>query len=442
MKLVLIGTGYVGLVTGACFAEMGNVVTGVDIDEGKINALSQGQIPIYEPGLETMVRSNIKAGRLNFTLDLESAIQDACMIFIAVGTPPREDGSADVRHVLAVAEKLGQLLKHDAVIVDKSTVPVGTADRVRAIIEEGLRARGLKIRLDVVSNPEFLKEGAAVEDFMRPDRIIVGCSEASTRALMEELYAPFMRNHQKLMFMKPRDAELTKYAANALLATKISFINEVALLAERLGADIEQVRLGIGADQRIGYHFIYPGCGYGGSCFPKDVKALVGMAHEQGLEPVLLQAVEQRNALQKQVLFCKLTELLGSDLQQRSVTLWGLAFKPGTDDIREAPASVLIRQLLAAGAQIRAHDPVAVANSRMEFAQAVSEGRLQYFEDPYHALEGSDALVLVTEWKPYRQPDFTQIRSLLRTPILIDGRNQYTPERVRQAGLVYSGIGR
>ena len=277
---------------------------------------------------------------------------------------------------------------------------------------------------------------------MRPDRIIVGCTQTSTRVLMEELYAPFMCNHQKLMFMRPRDAELTKYAANALLATKISFINEVALLAERLGADIEQVRLGIGADQRIGYHFIYPGCGYGGSCFPKDVKALVGMAHEQGLEPVLLEAVEQRNALQKKVLFTKLTDLLGSDLRNRSVTLWGLAFKPGTDDIREAPASTLISQLLASGAKVRAHDPVAMPNSQREFAGAISSGQLQYFDEPYAALEGSDALVLVTEWKPYRQPDFSRIRSLLRTPVLVDGRNQYTPERVRQAGLIYSGIGR
>ncbi len=442
MKLVMVGSGYVGLVTGCCFAEMGNEVVGVDVDAVRVNALRAGECPIYEPGLEAILRSNLEAGRLKFSTNLAEALPGAEVVFIAVGTPPSEDGSADLRYVLDVAEQLGQWLTHSLVVVDKSTVPVGTADRVAACIHAGLQTRGLDFQVDVASNPEFLKEGAAVDDFMRPDRIIVGTESPYTRTVMTELYRPFMRSHEKLMFMRPRDAELTKYAANALLATKISFINEMALLAEALGVDIEQVRLGIGADQRIGYHFIYPGCGYGGSCFPKDVQALIRMGQDQQLQPLLLEAVEERNRRQKSRIFAKLQTHLGENLQTKVIALWGLAFKPGTDDLREAPASQLIAQLLQAGAQIRAHDPVAMAHSQKEWATAVQSGQIHYGADPYQILQGADALVLVTEWKPYRQPDFQRIRALLRTPLVIDGRNQYVPERVRQAGLIYSGIGR
>ncbi len=442
MKLVIVGTGYVGLVTGTCFAEMGNQVICVDVDAAKIGALKSGRVPIYEPGLEPMVQDNLQAGRLSFTLDLQEALIGADMAFIAVGTPPREDGSADLQYVLAVARDVGRLMTGPLVIVDKSTVPVGTADQVRSAIEAELAARQFVGAWDVVSNPEFLKEGAAVEDFMRPDRIVVGTDSLYARALMEELYAPFMRNHNKLLFMRTRDAEMTKYAANAMLATKISFINEMALLAESLEVDIEQVRLGIGADLRIGHHFIYPGCGYGGSCFPKDVQALIRMAHEQSVEPWLLDAVEKRNRAQKNRLFDKVQQFLGDNLSGRTIGLWGLAFKPGTDDIREAPASALIERLLQAGARVQAHDPVAMPNSREEFAEAAASGKIVYCQDPYEAVRGVDALVLVTEWKPYRQPDFERLKSLLRTPVIIDGRNQYAPDKLRQSGFIYSGIGR
>ncbi|NNM51131.1 MAG: UDP-glucose/GDP-mannose dehydrogenase family protein [Pseudomonadales bacterium] len=442
MKLVIVGTGYVGLVTGTCFAEMGNQVICVDVDVAKVSALKSGQVPIYEPGLEPMVQDNLQAGRLSFTMDLQEALIGADMAFIAVGTPPREDGSADLQYVLAVARNLGRMMTGSLVIVDKSTVPVGTADQVRAAIEAELSARQFVGAWDVVSNPEFLKEGAAVDDFMRPDRIVIGTDSPRARALMEDLYAPFMRNHNKLLFMRTRDAEMTKYAANAMLATKISFINEMALLAESLDVDIEQVRLGIGADQRIGHHFIYPGCGYGGSCFPKDVQALIRMAHEQSVEPWLLDAVEKRNHAQKSRLFDKVQQILGGDLSGRTIGIWGLAFKPGTDDIREAPASLLIESLLQAGAQVRAHDPVAMPNSQEEFAEAAASGKISYCQDPYEAVRGVDALVLVTEWKPYRQPDFERLKSLLRTPVIIDGRNQYAPDKLRQAGFIYSGIGR
>ncbi len=441
MKLVVIGTGYVGLVTGTCFAEMGNEVICVDQDADKLERLRQGQMPIYEPGLEPMVLDNVRAGRLSFSGDLAAALPGASMAFIAVGTPSGEDGRADLSQVLAVAAAIARHMQAPLLVVNKSTVPVGTGDRVSEILRAGLQQRGLDLAVEVVSNPEFLKEGAAIEDFMRPDRIIVGTDQARARALMETLYAPFMRNHHKLMFMGRRDAEMSKYAANAMLATKISFINEMALLAESLGADIEQVRQGIGADQRIGYHFIYPGCGYGGSCFPKDVKALIGMAQEAGIEPSLLQAVEARNQAQKERLFAKLEQHLG-DLAQRRIAVWGLAFKPGTDDTREAPATRLLQQLLVAGAQVRAHDPVAMAHSRREFAAACAEGSLTYVEDPYEAAEGADALVLVTEWKPYRQPDFTRLRQRMRTPVIIDGRNQYQPTVLRELGFIYSGIGR
>ncbi len=441
MKLVVIGTGYVGLVTGACFAEMGNEVVCVDKDVAKVSALRQGKIPIYEPGLETMVRDNAQAGRLSFATQLASSLPGASMAFIAVGTPSGADGRADLSQVLAVAAEIGQTMQEALLVVNKSTVPVGTGDQVSAILAEALRRRGLDLPVEVASNPEFLKEGAAIDDFMRPDRIIVGTEQPRARALMETLYAPFMRNHHKLMFMGRRDAELCKYAANAMLATKISFINEMALLAESLGADIEQVRQGIGADQRIGYHFIYPGCGYGGSCFPKDVKAILAMAKDAGLQASVMEAVEARNQAQKDRLFEKLQAVLG-DLSQRRIAVWGLAFKPGTDDIREAPASRLLQQLLHAGAQVFAHDPVAMENSAQEFSAACATGQLSHVDDPYAALVDADALVLVTEWKPYRQPDFLRIRQLLRTPLIIDGRNLYPPASLREQGFIYHGIGR
>lgn len=443
MKIAVIGTGYVGLVTGTCFAEMGNSVTCIDIDARKIAKLYQGQIPIYEPGLEPLVQANVKAGLLHFTTDLGEGIKDAKVIFIAVGTPQGEDGSADLQYVLAAARSVGENLQNYCCIVDKSTVPVGTAELVEKTIGEALSARGVNIEYDVASNPEFLKEGAAVQDFLKPDRIIVGTQSERARNVMRELYQPFMRNHEKLMFMGVREAELTKYVANAMLATKISFINEMSTIAERVGADIEQVRLGIGADQRIGYHFIYPGCGYGGSCFPKDVKALIKVAEEHDVDPLLLNAVEQRNSKQKEVLFEKLHRFFDGDLKGRTIALWGLAFKPGTDDVREASSLTLIRQLLDAGATIQAHDPVAVDATKIALGSVcVNNPGLCFIEDQYQALEGADALVLVTEWKQYRQPDFELIKKRLKTPLIVDGRNQYQPQALRNAGFVYSGIGR
>lgn len=443
MRIAVVGTGYVGLVTGTCFAEMGNHVICVDMDAEKVRSLQNGHIPIYEPGLEELVLKNAHAQRLRFTTSLQDALTSAAVVFIAVGTPQSEDGSADLQFVLAVANQIGSLLERPLVVVDKSTVPVGTADQVHSAIADALHHRGVEIPFDVVSNPEFLKEGAAVDDFMRPDRIIIGTDSAAARALMEELYSPFMRTHNKLMFMGVRDAELTKYAANAMLATKISFINEMACLAEQVGVDIENVRLGLGADQRIGHHFIYPGCGYGGSCFPKDVKALIRTAQDHGLDPVVLQAVERRNAVQKTLLFSKVCQLLGDDLRGRRIAVWGLAFKPGTDDVREAPSLVLIRALLASGVEVYAHDPVAVDNLRKELpVHYESSGQLRFVEVLEETLDDADAMVLVTEWKQYRQPDFEEMRSRMRTPVIVDGRNQYSPERLRRAGFVYSGVGR
>lgn len=442
MKIAVIGTGYVGLVTGACFAEMGNHVTCVDVDEAKVRRLQSGEIPIYEPGLEAVVVANAADGRLAFTSRISEAVRDAAAVFIAVGTPQGEDGSADLKYVLAAADQIGQCLDRYTVVVNKSTVPVGTADKVRAAITAALEKRGAAVEFDVISNPEFLKEGSAVKDFMSPDRVIVGTDSERAREVMRELYRTFMRTNDRLMFMGVRDAELTKYAANAMLATKISFINEIANIAERVGADIEQVRLGIGADQRIGYHFIYPGCGYGGSCFPKDVKALVRIAEENSLEPVLLNAVEERNSRQKEVLFEKLSSFFDGDLKGRTIAIWGLAFKPGTDDMREASSLVLIRKLLAAGASVRAHDPVAIDAARRELGAVDSAEVIFFTEDQYEALEGADALVLVTEWKQYRQPDLEKIKETLNAPIILDGRNQYDPERLRRAGFFYNGIGR
>ena len=443
MDLCVIGTGYVGLVTGACFAEMGNEVWCVDVDAAKIEGLKAGKLPIYEPGLDEIVVRNYREGRLRFTTDLGEAMAECDVLFIAVGTPPLEDGSADLQHVLTVARDIGRRLTRYSVIVDKSTVPVGTAERVRRAIQAELDARGVSIPFDVVSNPEFLKEGAAVEDFMRPDRIIVGTDSEAARERMAELYAPFNRSHQRVIYMGVRDAEMTKYAANAMLATKISFMNEIAALCERYGVDVENVRLGIGSDQRIGYHFIYPGCGYGGSCFPKDVKALIAMAQSAGVEPEVLTAVEERNAKQKRVLEEKIVARFGEDLTGRTFGVWGLAFKPGTDDMREAPSIPLIEGLIGRGATVRAYDPVAMDNARRVFpAQWFDEGRLVFTRHQYDALDGADAMVLVTEWKPFRHPDFGAIKRLLKTPQIFDGRNQYDPQQLERLGFAYVGIGR
>jgi len=443
MKLTVIGTGYVGLVTGACFAEMGNDVACVDIDQGKIDRLKRGVLPIHEPGLDAIVVTNSKAGRLLFTTSLVEAMRDSNVYFIAVGTPPGEDGSADLQYVLAVAREIGRHLTGYAVVVDKSTVPVGTGDKVRSVLQSELDRRGVQISFDVVSNPEFLKEGAAVEDFMRPDRIIVGTDSARARAVMHELYAPFTHNHERTVYMGVREAEMTKYVANAMLATKISFMNEIAGLCERVGVDVESVRLGIGSDSRIGYSFIYPGCGYGGSCFPKDVKALIHTAEKNDFTPRLLLAVEERNERQKHVLFQKISRRFGATLSGFSFGLWGLAFKPGTDDMREASSVVLLHELIGAGARVIAHDPVAMPTARNELPPAwFASGQLRLVEDQYDALKGADAVVLVTEWKSFRHPDLERMRALMKNSVIFDGRNQYDPEVMREAGFEYTAIGR
>ena len=443
MNLAVIGTGYVGLVTGACFAEMGHDVICVDVDTDKINNLKQGILPIYEPGLDTIVKENYQNKRLHFTTSLPEAMEVANIYFIAVGTPPGEDGSADLQYVLAVAHEIGRHLKAYALIVDKSTVPVGTAEKVQAAISAELQKRDLNIDFDVVSNPEFLKEGDAVSDFMRPDRIVVGAANDKAKALMEELYAPFNRNHQRTIFMGVRDAEMTKYAANAMLATKISFMNEIAGLCERTDVDVENVRIGIGSDSRIGYSFIYPGCGYGGSCFPKDVKAIIHMAEQHEFEPFVLNAVEQRNEQQKHRLAEKIKARFGNDLNGLVFGLWGLAFKPGTDDMREAPAKILLHSLINAGAKVQAYDPIAMEVAPRELPQEwFSQQQLTLAEHQYDALKGVDALALVTEWKPFRNPDFAAMKRLMKQAIVFDGRNQYDPHKMRQEGFEYSGIGR
>lgn len=444
MKLTVIGTGYVGLVTGACFAEMGNTVTCVDVDVRKIENLHKGILPIYEPGLEPVVTNNYKQGRLRFTISFDDpAILETNLYFIAVGTPPGEDGSADLRYVLAVARDIGRRITDYSIVVDKSTVPVGTADKVRAAIQDELKKRSLQVPFDVVSNPEFLKEGAAVEDFMRPDRVVIGTDSDKVRAVMHDLYAPFMRNRERIFFMGVREAEMTKYAANAMLATKISFMNEISNLCDRMDVDVESVRQGIGSDSRIGYSFIYPGAGYGGSCFPKDVKALIYMAQENNFDSMVFNAVEARNEAQKHVLFSKLTKRFGADLRNRVFGLWGLAFKPGTDDMREAPAKVLLEELLGAGARVKAYDPVAMPAAQRELpAEWFSSGQLELVSQQYDALSGADALILVTEWKPFRHPDFDRIKKLLKQPVIFDGRNQYDPIHLRAAGFEYTGIGR
>lgn len=439
MRVTIFGTGYVGLVTGTCLAEVGNEVVCVDVDTDKIARLERGEIPIYEPGLEPLVRANHASGHLKFTTDANTAIAHAQVIFIAVGTPPDEDGSADLSHVLTVARTIGKTLTRYAVVVNKSTVPVGTADAVRAAIGAELGARVSEVVFDVVSNPEFLKEGDAVQDCLRPDRIVVGADSARAVEVLKTLYAPFNRNHERIVLMDVRSAELTKYAANAMLATKISFMNEIANIAELVGADIEQVRRGIGSDPRIGYHFIYPGAGYGGSCFPKDVKALEHSARQHGHEPRLLSAVEAVNAAQKKKLFALLERHFDGELAGRTIALWGLAFKPNTDDMREAPSRTLLEQLWNAGANVRAYDPEAADETRRLYGE---RGDLVLCDQHYAVLEGADALVVVTEWKAFRSPDFERIRTLLKQPVIFDGRNIFEPKAVEDAGVAYYGIGR
>jgi len=444
MNIIVVGTGYVGLVTGACFAEMGFDVTCVDKDANKIKGLIEGRMPIYEPGLGLMVLENYKAGRLHFVTSISGAKRgENTVFFIAVGTPQDEDDSADLSHVLAVSREIGQLIDHYSVIVDKSTVPVGTAEKVESAIKEELEKRKIKIFFDVVSNPEFLKEGAAINDFMRPDRIVVGTNSERARSVMHEIYEPFTRNHDRTVFMGIKEAEMTKYAANAMLATKISFMNEIATLCDELGVDVESVRQGIGSDSRIGFSFIYPGCGYGGSCFPKDVKALIRTAEENEFEPKVLRAVEERNELQKHILFRKITVKYGADLSGRVFGLWGLSFKPGTDDMREAPSVDLLKDLIAAGASIRAYDPVAMEEAQHLLpADWFSHKHLMLVDEQYDALYNVDAMILVTEWKPFRHPDFYQIKNLMKSPVIFDGRNQYDPGRLKEDGFEYFGIGR
>ncbi|HEY0198881.1 MAG TPA: UDP-glucose/GDP-mannose dehydrogenase family protein [Rhodanobacter sp.] len=439
MKVTIFGTGYVGLVTGACLAEMGNHVVCIDIDAVKVERLKRGEIPIYEPGLEPIVRRNHASGQLGFTTEVASAIEHGDLIFIAVGTPPDEDGSADLQYVKAVAEVIGQHLKRYAVIVNKSTVPVGTANRVRETVAAALAARNATVEFDVVSNPEFLKEGAAVEDCLRPDRIIVGASSQRAIAALRKLYAPFNRNHDRMVVMDERSAELTKYAANAMLATKISFMNEISNIAERVGADVELVRQGIGSDPRIGYHFIYPGAGYGGSCFPKDVQALERIARSHGYDAPLLSAVEAVNVQQKEKLFELISRHFAGELTGKTVALWGLAFKPNTDDMREAPSRRLMEALWNAGAKVRAFDPEASEETKRLYGERED---LQLCEHAHDALKGADVLAVVTEWKAFRSPDFARIRDTLAEPAIFDGRNLYDPYTVEEAGLAYYGIGR
>ncbi|MFO1398894.1 MAG: UDP-glucose/GDP-mannose dehydrogenase family protein [Burkholderiales bacterium] len=439
MKITMIGTGYVGLVTGTCFAEVGNDVLCLDVDANKIAVLNGGGVPIHEPGLEAMVRRNVAAGRLRFTTDVDASVAHGALQFIAVGTPPDEDGSADMQYVIAAARNIGQRMTAAKIVVDKSTVPVGTADRVRAAIADELAARGVAIPFAVASNPEFLKEGAAVDDFMRPDRVVVGADDERAIHALRAVYAPFMRNHERFLVMDVRSAELTKYASNAMLATRISFMNELANLADRLGADIEMVRQGMGSDPRIGYHFLYPGVGYGGSCFPKDVKALQYTAKELGHPLQLLGAVEHVNDAQKEVLVHKIVARLGEDLAGRTFALWGLAFKPNTDDMREAPSRVIVDALVRRGARVVAYDPIAMTEAKRVFGDAPY---LAYATSPLAACDGADALVVVTEWQEFRSPDFNEIAQRLKSPLLFDGRNLYPPEDVRAAGLEYFGIGR
>ncbi len=439
MKISVIGTGYVGLVTGTCLAEVGNEVLCLDVDPKKIEILKSGGIPIYEPGLEDMVRRNVAAGRLSFTTDIEKSVAFGQIQFIAVGTPPDEDGSADLQYVVAAARNIGRHMNEYKLVVDKSTVPVGTADKVGAALAEELTQRGVAIEFHVASNPEFLKEGAAVEDFMKPDRIVIGTDSDRATQLLRQLYAPFQRNHDRLTVMDVRSAELTKYAANAMLATRISFMNELAVLAEKLGADIEQVRHGIGSDPRIGYHFLYAGCGYGGSCFPKDVQALRRTAQENGVPLRVLDAVEDANDAQKRILIDKLTARFGTDLKGRRFAMWGLAFKPNTDDMREAPSRTMLEVLWQMGASVSAYDPAAMEETRRIYGERAD---LLLVDSPMDALKGADALLIVTEWKVFRSPNFDTMKTLLKAPVVFDGRNLYEPQAMHELGFEYFAIGR
>lgn len=439
MKIAVVGTGYVGLVSGTCFAEMGNHVTCVDIDKQKIEKLKKGIIPIYEPGLEQMVLKNVERGNLFFTTKLEDVIADAKIVFIAVGTPMGEDGAADLQYVLSVAKEIGQKMKNRLVVVDKSTVPVGTADKVKATIQAELDKRGENIEFHVVSNPEFLKEGDAIRDFMKPDRVVIGADNDYAMRKMKELYTPFTMSHERFIAMDVRSAEMTKYAANAMLATKISFMNEVANICERVGADVNNVRIGIGSDKRIGYSFIYPGCGYGGSCFPKDVKALKKIAEENGYKAQLIGSVEDVNDRQKLVIAQKIVAKYGEDLKGKTFGLWGLAFKPGTDDMREAPAIYIIKELVKRGAKVQAYDPKAIEEAQHFYLKEVE---VMYVESKYEALKGADAMILLTEWKEFRSPDFDEIANLLNEKVIFDGRNQYIAYDLEEQGFEYIRIGK
>ena len=440
MNITVIGSGYVGLVSGACFSEMGNKVICVDIDPVKIEKLNKGIIPIFEPGLEQMVLKNVKNKNLFFTTNLGEAISEAEIVFIAVGTPMGDDGSADLQYVLAVAKSIGETIVKELVVVDKSTVPVGTADQVKATIQKELDARGSDLQFDVVSNPEFLKEGAAINDFMKPDRVVIGADSEAAFKKMREIYSPFFRSHDRFITMDIRSAEMTKYAANAMLATKISFMNEIANICEKVGADANQVRIGIGSDQRIGYSFIYPGVGYGGSCFPKDVQALKKIAEDYNYDAQLIEAVEQVNNRQKFSISNKIVERFGENLEGKTFALWGLAFKPGTDDMREAPAIYTIKELVKRGAKVKAYDPKAMEEAKTFYLQNV-EG-VEYFESKYEVLKNSEALILLTEWKEFRSPDFNEIESLLINPVIFDGRNQYNAFNLTRKGFEYYQIGK
>ncbi len=435
----MIGTGYVGLVSGTCFAEMGNKVVCVDVVESKIAQLKSGEIPIYEPGLEELVNKNYQNGNLYFTTSLQEALKNCEIVFIAVGTPMGEDGSADLQYVLQAAKEIGETMESQLIVVDKSTVPVGTAQKVQAAIEEALKARKKKIPFGIASNPEFLKEGDAINDFLKPDRVVIGAEEEWVKERLKELYAPFCRSRDRFIVMDIKSAEMTKYAANAMLATKISFINEIANICEAVGANVNDVRVGIGSDKRIGYNFIYPGCGYGGSCFPKDVKALSKIALENGVNPKVICAVEQVNYEQKRILGKKIVQHFGNDLSERQICLWGLSFKPETDDMREATSIVLINELIARGAVVKAYDPKAMQEAQQFYLKGIPN--ILYAKNKYDALENCDCLVLVTEWKEFRSPDFLEIKERLKTPIIFDGRNQYNAKRLKELGFTYYEIG-
>ena len=440
MNIAVIGSGYVGLVSGTCFSEMGNKVTCVDIDQDKIDKFHKGIIPIYEPGLEKMVLKNIEKKNLFFTTKLEEVIGEAEVVFIAVGTPMGDDGSADLQYVLAVAKEIGQKMSRRLIVVDKSTVPVGTADKVKATIQKELDNRGVALEFDVVSNPEFLKEGDAINDFMKPDRVVIGAETEYAFEKMKELYSPFFRSHDRFITMDVRSAEMTKYAANAMLATKISFMNEVANICERVGADVNNVRLGIGSDSRIGYSFIYPGCGYGGSCFPKDVKALKKIAEENNYKARLIESVEEVNNSQKFVIAEKVIKRFGEDLSGKIFALWGLAFKPGTDDMREAPAIYVVNELVKRGAKVKAYDPKAIEEAKHFYLKGIEE--VEYFNSKYEVLNDTDALILLTEWKEFRSPDFEEIKAQLNYPVIFDGRNQYIAYDLESKGFEYYRIGK